>query len=1201
MISGNGSNVLPRSTFLPRFTTKYLFANLYPILIKMRKTDALLVGAAFLMVLFLNTYFNATSGVAINEGATELEDKFYLAGPDPYYNMRLVQKTVETGHYPYIGGKYGELDPLLNYPLGGSGGRPPLFNMLAIGTGKFLSLFMDETDALGYAMQFLPALYGALLVIPVYFIASMLFNRKAGIIAAWIIPLIPIHLASGHGSAYSLFDHDSFILLLTSLTLMFLMMSLREKNVKKSMIYAAFSGVSIAAITMTWVSSQYIYAVVAVFAIIQMIVDIFTKKINIHIVRSVLIALFLGYIISFPILWVKQGFSLTIQLIIPLGVAIFSAIYLWLGKKNIPWLISLPTIFAVGGVVLGFLYLIRNSTAAWLKPFVKISDIIFGPGIYGKKVSLTIAEASTFDISRTVMSFGPAIYLLGWAGFFLLLYRYYKKAFRKEYMVMLSWFGIETWLLSIAGRFLNDLVPIMAILSASMIWIAIEKINFASMVKTIKSVGGGFYSIKKAVKTRHIAGAVIIALFIVFPNGWLALDASIPTTIKNKFDTDKLGAFGLSLATEKYWQHALHWLREQNKGINESEKPAFLSWWDYGFYCVAIAKNPTVADNFQEGIPAAANFHTSQSELEAITVLITRLAEGDMAKNDGKLSEEVKEVFNKYLGNKAADMIKILEEPTEYQNTTYNTIIGAKYGGKRYRVREDHARYHDATALMLSELNEEKIVMLYREMQNVTGKSIRYYGVEGYDINIFNVFTFLADKGVFGYETTEDDYFKLWYVSEKTGQKFTPDEVRNLTKSMTQQDIQDLYGKFTPYTERKDKFYNSMVYRVYMGNVPKQIFENLSRSGLIPFWTDNPTNPLAEGNYYYNPTAYLKHFVIEYLSPLTLNESLYFARASLCIGMPAVVIAKYYEGAVIQGIVKSEGKPMKDVMVVVRDDFKQTLEMKYGNQVLRRTLEKIPHDYNVTDEDGRFSVIVPAGNITLSFYSGNVLIKEITFNGTGLFAPISEEEATRVTKWKRDIGVVNIEKGGVKGIVFWDKDRDGIYNESVDTPVKATVRVGERQITTDSKGKYEVHGLLPGSYDVTAIKEGYDASREKVDVKPGKTVWHNISLTPSKVGVSGRVWYDENGNGKIDENETLPGVTIKFNVIDALDEHARNTSAYTDVNGSYSIQLYPSKYRIKVDYEKTVGNETVHYIYEDVIDIKIGDKSKTKDIKLTRD
>ena len=170
----------------------------------MKKVNAILIGVAFLMVLFLNTYFNLTSGTAINDSGKELEDKFYLAGPDPYYNMRLVQKTIETGKYPYMGGAHGGLDPLLNYPVGATGGRPPLFNMLAIGVGKIMSLFMNEVDALGYAMQFLPALYGALLVIPVYFIASILFNKKAGIIAAWLVPLIPIHLASGHGSAYSL-------------------------------------------------------------------------------------------------------------------------------------------------------------------------------------------------------------------------------------------------------------------------------------------------------------------------------------------------------------------------------------------------------------------------------------------------------------------------------------------------------------------------------------------------------------------------------------------------------------------------------------------------------------------------------------------------------------------------------------------------------------------------------------------------------------------------------------------------------------------------------------------------------------------------------------------------------------------------------------------------------------------------------------
>ena len=50
----------------------------------------------FLLTLFLNTYFNLTSEIAINpEG--EGFNKFYLSGPDPYYNLRLVKETYETG------------------------------------------------------------------------------------------------------------------------------------------------------------------------------------------------------------------------------------------------------------------------------------------------------------------------------------------------------------------------------------------------------------------------------------------------------------------------------------------------------------------------------------------------------------------------------------------------------------------------------------------------------------------------------------------------------------------------------------------------------------------------------------------------------------------------------------------------------------------------------------------------------------------------------------------------------------------------------------------------------------------------------------------------------------------------------------------------------------------------------------------------
>ena len=67
-------------------------------------------------------------------------------------------------------------------------------------------------------------------------------------------------------------------------------------------------------------------------------------------------------------------------------------------------------------------------------------------------------------------------------------------------------------------------------------------------------------------------------------------------------------------------------LNEQDIEIEDpAMRPAFISWWDYGFYEVAIGGHPTVADNFQDGIPTAANFHTSTSEREAVAIFSIRL------------------------------------------------------------------------------------------------------------------------------------------------------------------------------------------------------------------------------------------------------------------------------------------------------------------------------------------------------------------------------------------------------------------------------------------------------------------------------------------------------------------------------------------------------------------------------------------------
>ena len=127
---------------------------------KTLQTSLMLIGICFL-VLFLNSYFNFNSGTVFNPDGDTLGTRFYLSGPDPYLNMRTCEETLIQGRYPYVQPHESDYDPLLNYPVGERGSRPPLFNMMAVGLALVLENFMPQMDALGWSMLFLPAIYGA--------------------------------------------------------------------------------------------------------------------------------------------------------------------------------------------------------------------------------------------------------------------------------------------------------------------------------------------------------------------------------------------------------------------------------------------------------------------------------------------------------------------------------------------------------------------------------------------------------------------------------------------------------------------------------------------------------------------------------------------------------------------------------------------------------------------------------------------------------------------------------------------------------------------------------------------------------------------------------------------------------------------------------------------------------------------------------
>ncbi|MEM0492682.1 MAG: SdrD B-like domain-containing protein [Candidatus Thermoplasmatota archaeon] len=1123
---------------------------------------ALLLVSIFFVVLIFNTYFNLTSGFAINPEGERLADKFYLSGPDPYYNMRIVEHTMRTGRYQF----YTEEDPILNYPLGRTGLRAPLLNMLAIGFSSLLSPFMNEVDAIGYSMQFIPALFGALLVFPVYFIGESLFGRKAGIISALLIALIPIHIGSGHGSAYALFDHDSLNLLLFFLTFLFLTKGLKEKDKVKTMLYGVLGGLSLAGLSMVWVEAQYLYSIIAVYLAAQIIIDILRNKMEFRVAATPMLILLVGYIVALPIYTARPaGWYPELTLYLTLFALLFGLFYLSLIKLKIPSFVSFLTIISASGLLLCILYFLRDtiSSIPALSPLSRLSDILYGTGIYGNKVSRTIAEASTYNMSRMVMSYGPALYWLAWAGLIIMIYYYLKDKTRRDYLFLIMLFFINLWLTSIAGRFLNDNVPVIAILAGWSIYLLVDKIKYKELWRGIRNAGGGLRGVKKAVKIYHVLGVLFVAFLVILPNGLLALDAAVPSALKEKenktlnlrnifFGEDFGGAFGSSMYTEEYWVDAYSWLSKQDTDIADPTlRPAVISWWDYGFYCSAVSEHPTVADNFQDGIPPAANFHTAKNETEAVAVWIVRLCEGALKDNNGFLPTSVTNIFSRYLGeNETVNITRIIEDPEHYA-PSYDTFIKPEYGNDKLKVTLANARYHDAVRI-LTKLSDEDITMLYRDLQEATGYSIRYYAVEGYDINIFNIFTFLSDKGTYGFVTPEDDYYITYYV-DSTGKKYTVPQIENMSHAQLIQ-IQRR-GGLTPISERKDAFYDSMVYKTYLGPISKENFDKYYNNGY---------QLMRMG---YAPTAGLRHFALKYVSPMG------YARggADLCFGLPAVIIAKYYEGAYINGTILCNNTPMMYAHIVVFDELGAY------------------HDSVFTDFDGKFSILVPGGNITLQFsYANEILLDEIKFNSTTnqLFYPISEEEATRkTTNYTRFIDFT-INMSTVEGTIYEDVNMNGSYDPGIDTPLEGIeVSLTDEyfgrsvpSITTGKNGYYKFTDLYPSKYTIKATQNRFILHEESLKITPGSHT-HNISK-PQLSNIEGVIYFDSNMNDEYDTGEEMNNVLVElyYNPTGHLVKTMK-----TDTSGHYSFSsLIPGEYYINASCLNTTTGYNDYHTKENI-------------------
>jgi dolichyl-diphosphooligosaccharide--protein glycosyltransferase len=671
------------------------------------------------------------------------------------------------------------------------------------------------------------------------------------------------------------------------------------------------------------------------------------------------------------------------------------------------------------------------------------------------------------------------------------------------------------------------------------------------------------------------AGIVFLTFCVVVPNVWAGIDAGIPYETKADYDKQiynampvflqpsdydvqngtnwYLGGFGYSLPlNSRYWPAAYDWLATQDSEIYPpTNRPAFLSWWDYGFEVVNEGQHPTVADNFLGGHQLAGNFIMSQSEEDAIALLCVRILEGNYYKGwigePNSFDPEVIQALTRH-GIDTDALSHIFLHPSDYVQVILANPD--KYGPRDEVIQDVNAKYIASRVLLTQTLDEQGIVGLYNDLIDVTGHSIRYFAIDS------RLFPFSAQNtGIFYAPAKLSDH----RISETANQPYDFWEIKAVGEFGGEYDLDDIppdvnLNQQTPYKiVYKDMFYNSMLYKAFIGysgydlgqgeaGIPA-LSGDLSSSQIMPGWNMSHFK-LVHRTAYWNPysaneiqnhtdawramnywDAYEKQQAGEGISDLSDRSSIY----------QGTMMLKYYHGAIISGqVTLDDGTPLAGVSVTVEDDF------------------NIPHQRVVTDENGQYSLVAPPGDITITASTGQ--INPLTMKGTSMNVTtmvIQDYQAMRINEDRNSDGRPDylidmnlIVKGSsMSGSVFWDANGDGLKDSDEDIVPNAEISIstsdfGFSSLTiADESGKYRFDSIAPGSYEIKVSHSNRNIGTQYYTISNGETKIQDIPMTITSF----------TGSAYFSDNTIARGAKIR---IWSTEENIEYTT-YSNMNGTY--------------------------------------------------
>jgi dolichyl-phosphooligosaccharide-protein glycotransferase len=1118
--------------------------------------------------------------VAFNYEPATSESAYRYAGNDDYYHLRVVEKVQETGEHVVY-------DDLLNYPVPARNPRPPVYDWHIAILGQVIGFFSGEASpgqaapiAGQYALEWGSALWGALSVIPIWLIGRTVFNNRVGLWAGFLIAASPAHIQR---SGFGLGDHDAFIVFFLLLGAYFLVRALQltrdDVRVGKwssldsvatgfgqyvsahgeGLAYAFLAGVCWAAIGLSWEGYPYVLAVYAVYYVIQLVSNQMRRKdstgdfLIFAIIASTNIAM------TLPNYWITGNIGSTLNSYVYV-VAILSILSLALvTTRDLPWLLVLPTLVGIG--LIGYILLIFV--------FPDIGALLLSANGYFNQSKLysTIAEAQRTDLGVFVFSIGFMTFFFALIGFVMAISRYFK-FHERALLFLVGWAALSIYMGFAATRFVFNAAPVFAVLAGWVTVRIVDWMNFKERMRNFQSLrqDSFFKATRSTMGAKQIAGSLFLLLFLIVPNLWFSVDAGIPSEFRDnyrknhpnsaEFLNNRTGAFGQGFL-DPNWLVVYGYLNQQDVDLEEAKRPGHIAWWDYGFWEVAIAHHPTVADNFQNGHELAGRFLAAQSEKEAIDLLTVRVIEGVWGHNARSLTQPVKDLLARH-NISASDLEARLDDT-----------------GSVRRYDDSLAIIGGATATL------DASVDLYDEARAVTGYSIEYFVVDNRMLPFDDPNTPYIDSGsilyapIFLANQNPDEFVQTAYTDTQGGEYTVVAYERgldNITRQASPVRTVDASGQCflvsggmifrankdcsridygvnngqgiqlqSTSLKFKDSYYNTMFYKGFVG-------------GGKPAFGDYPQEAFVGNG---TAGAGLQHF-------------------RFVNGTNSVKLLQYFgNGATVTGTIKlASGAPLAGYTVVAQDG------------------RGIDHAQALVGADGGFRLNVP---FSLPDESGiRIAVKQSGSVLVGETIKVTREDLAA----RRTFNVnLTIEPASLTGLVYFDKDRNQQYNASVDQTLEgAYVVVDNKNITTGPDGRFSITEVLPGEKNVAATKTGYNQGSGSVTLTAGGNGTVQVGLTAASVIV--------NGTLKGQDGQGLGSFNVEFTANDPAGQYTQNTTALTDGGGVFQTGVVPGgSYTVRVNDTTVENNKTVRYAGSMQLDVPFGSGPITIDsskLALTR-